>query len=216
MTVKIFGREVKLNTSLILIVILAAIIGFAATQELFKQKANTDIKLVSSSAKPSYTSKPASPGAVKVYVCGEVHKPGVYSLAKGSVVIDAIMKAGGATVKANLNFNLAWKIEQNVMIRVPTLNAKKTLPIIIKEISPADSGYVVLNSTSLPQIENSKININNATLEKLMELPGVGVSTAKKIIEYRKSNKFLKCEDLMNVSGIGEKKFAEMKQFVEI
>ena len=57
-----------------------------------------------------------------------------------------------------------------------------------------------------------KVNLNTATVEQLMTLPGIGPSMAKKIIEHRtKNGKFTKIEEILNVKGIGEKKFQKMK-----
>lgn len=60
------------------------------------------------------------------------------------------------------------------------------------------------------------ININTATKEELMTLKGIGESTANKIIEYRKDNKFTKIEDLKNVKGIGDKKFESIKKDIKV
>lgn len=60
-----------------------------------------------------------------------------------------------------------------------------------------------------------KININKASLEELQKINGVGPSLAQKIIQYRSANgKFKNVEDLKNVSGIGEKKFEGIKEFI--
>ena len=69
--------------------------------------------------------------------------------------------------------------------------------------------------------ENNKIsgavNINSASIEDLKKIPGVGEATAKKIIEYREQNGgFLSKEEIMNVSGIGKKKFENMKDYIKI
>lgn len=61
-----------------------------------------------------------------------------------------------------------------------------------------------------------KININTANLEELTVLDGIGPVTAEKIIEYRKSKPFEKLEDIMNVSGIGEKKFEAIKNHITV
>lgn len=60
------------------------------------------------------------------------------------------------------------------------------------------------------------INLNTATRPELISLPGIGESTADKIISYRESNKkFNKAEDIMNVSGIGKKKFDKLRSHIK-
>jgi competence protein ComEA len=72
-------------------------------------------------------------------------------------------------------------------------------------------------STTSTQNNDGKINLNTATEQQLMLLPGVGETTAKKIIEYRtENNGFTTVEDIMNVSGIGEKKFEQMKPYIKV
>ncbi len=64
---------------------------------------------------------------------------------------------------------------------------------------------------------NTKVDLNTATQEQLDSLPGIGPATAKRILEYRATNgNFKKIEDLMNVKGIGEKKFLKLKDLVTV
>ena len=61
------------------------------------------------------------------------------------------------------------------------------------------------------------VNLNTATAEQLATIPGVGAKTAERIIEYRQKNGgFKKVEDLMNVSGVGEKSFLKMKPLITV
>lgn len=67
------------------------------------------------------------------------------------------------------------------------------------------------------QNKDGRIDLNTATMEQLQLLPGVGEVTAQRIVDYRtEHNGFTSVEELMEVKGIGEKKFAEMKQYVKV
>ncbi len=70
------------------------------------------------------------------------------------------------------------------------------------------------NQTFYIPIEKLNISLNNATIEQLDTLPGVGIATATKIIEYRSNYKFEIFEDLQNVDGIGYKKYLELRKYV--
>lgn len=77
-------------------------------------------------------------------------------------------------------------------------------------------GLVLAPAAALAQKSNApvpeKVNLNTATVEQLQALPGIGPALAKTIIEYRtKSGKFSKIEELLNIKGIGEKKFQQIK-----
>ncbi|GAB6281792.1 MAG: hypothetical protein STSR0008_05340 [Ignavibacterium sp.] len=73
------------------------------------------------------------------------------------------------------------------------------------------------NSSSKKKLLEKSINLNTASVEELINLPGVGKSTAKNILEYRnKSGKFRNLEELLNVKGIGQKKFLNIKKYIYI
>lgn len=83
---------------------------------------------------------------------------------------------------------------------------------------PVDSALQssATETTQTTQNNDGKINLNTATEQQLMLLPGVGETTAKKIIEYRtENNGFTAIEDIMKVNGIGEKKFEQMKPYIK-
>ena len=155
---------------------------------------------------------------IVVHVVGEVNSPGVVTLNEGARIIDAINAAGGKTEDADLSkVNLAYVIEDGVQIYIPSITeTAKISESEQKEIKyireDAGEGIILTTASEEKDEKQLKVNINTANLEKLQTLPGVGESTAKKIIEYREKNgKFAKIEDIKNVSGIGDSKYNSLK-----
>jgi competence protein ComEA len=143
---------------------------------------------------------------IVVYVKGAVKSPGIVSLSLGSRVTDAVEKAGGADSGADFNnINLAKKLEDEEMIHIP-YEGEEVFELLEEETSNGSDD----NKTS----ESDKIDINNASKEELKSLSGIGEVTADKIIAHRESNKFSSIEDIMDVSGIGEKKFDAIKDSI--
>lgn len=138
---------------------------------------------------------------IMVHISGQVYYPGLIELESDSRVKDAVDLAGGLKKEADIDkINLAKKLEDEEKIYVPKKG--EDIDIEISSIS---------NSTTS---DNSKININTCTKDELMSLPGVGEVTASKIIDYRSANKFKSIEDIMNVSGIGTKKYEDLKDLI--
>lgn len=152
-----------------------------------------------------------------VHVIGEVNKPGVVKLEEGSRIIDAINAAGGQTENADLSkVNLAYIIEDGTQIYIPKYNENLTETSLVRD----DAGDEIIKE-SIVNNEGSankiKVNINSATKEKLITLPGIGDSMADKIIAYRTQNgKFEKIEDIKKVSGIGDSKFNNIKDLITV
>ena len=142
-----------------------------------------------------------------VHVSGAVNKEGI---------IDAIDKAGGLKDEADItNINLAYIIEDGMKIHIPSKEEKESTIIVESNI---DSGTVE-QSNEIKSNNNKKlkININTATKTDLETLPGIGESTALKIIEYRKEKgKFKLIEDIKQVNGIGENKFNKIKELITV
>ena len=139
---------------------------------------------------------------VVVDVSGAVHRPGLYRLDEGERIGDAIEAAGGITPEAVLDsINRAAKLVDGQKIHVPS-SAETTASL-------ANEGGVPGGST---QETGALISINSADAEQLDAIKGVGPSTAAAIVEDREANgPFETLEDLMRVSGIGEKKFEALK-----
>ena len=150
---------------------------------------------------------------ITVHVIGEVEKPGVVNLKEGARIIDAINSCGGKTDNADITkINLAYVLEDGVQIYVPSIDDNSENIEYIKENAGEN---IIIESATQEDKKTTKVNINNASIEKLQTLPGIGESIAKQIIEYRKENgNFEKIEDLKNVSGIGDSKLEKIKEYI--
>lgn len=140
---------------------------------------------------------------ILVHISGAVNNEGVIELENNSRIKDAIEKAGGLKENADIsNINLASILEDGIKIYIPTIEENKEEVNNVKDECNYNDNY---------------ININTATQAELESLPGIGPSTALKIINYRKENgKFSSIEDIKKVSGIGESKFNSIKDLIKV
>ncbi len=135
-----------------------------------------------------------------VHVSGCVAKPGLYEVEEGSRLASAIEAAGGFTEDAACDsVNLARRLEDGEMVVVLPMSAGSGANEEIPEVKTA----------------SSLININSATAEELEQLPGIGPSTAQKIVSDRMANgSFKSPDDLKRVTGIGDKKFETISALI--
>ncbi|AEB06935.1 competence protein ComEA helix-hairpin-helix repeat protein [Coriobacterium glomerans PW2] len=142
-----------------------------------------------------------------VDVSGAVMAPAVVQLVSGARVADAIAAAGGLSSDADVSaLNRAAKVSDGDKIYVPRQGEQGAPAAPAGQKAGSNSGGRAASGAS------SLVNINTATAEELDALPGVGPSTAQAIIDDRTQNgPFSGIEDLMRVSGIGEKKFEKLK-----
>ncbi|NQW33754.1 MAG: helix-hairpin-helix domain-containing protein [Acidimicrobiaceae bacterium] len=145
--------------------------------------------------------------SITVHVAGAVNNPGVYKLRSGARFNDGVIAAGGATDQADLNsVNLAMLLNDGEQIYILKRNEKPHTITAQRSPSSATGGSA---SSGNPKV--AIININTASLAELEQLPGVGPSTAKAIIDYREKNgAFVTVQDLINVRGIGPAKLDEI------
>ena len=169
---------------------------------------------------------------VKVDIKGAIKKPGVYELDSNSIINDVIKLAGGLKTNASTKYlNLSKKILDEMVINIYTESEVKKMkePVDVCEVKDQDltncddATIIVTNPDSNKEISNSnevvdnKVSINNGTKEELMTLSGIGEVKAQAIIDYRNKNgKFSKIEDLMNVSGIGESTYNQIKDNIKL
>ena len=148
----------------------------------------------------------AAPAQIIVHVDGAVAVPGVYLLSESSRVNDAVLAAGGLAEGADTSTtNLAAPLADGAKVHIPT-SEELAAPL------PTEAGNASSSSSGGSSASSAIVNINTAASAELQTLSGVGEATAQAIIEERESNgPFTSPEDLMRVSGIGEKKFAKIK-----
>ena len=138
---------------------------------------------------------------VVVDVVGAVRRPGLYRLAQGSRVADALTRAGGATAKADLaQVNLAAPLADGEQVVVPRRGAG---------VAAAGAGSGSASGPAAP------VQLSTATLEQLDSLPGVGPVTAQKILDYReKHGAFQSVDELDAVPWIGPKRLEQLHELV--
>lgn len=153
-----------------------------------------------------------------VHIAGEVNKEGIVKIKEGARIADVIDEAGGLTEKSNIkNVNLAYIVKDGQKITIPSIEEQNLQDNTITEYITKENGENVIQDNDNQEENNIKININKATKEELTKLPGIGDSTADKIIEYRNTNgEFSSIEDIKNVSGIGESKFNNIIDYIEV
>ena len=134
---------------------------------------------------------------ILVSIQGEVYHPGVYEMVEQSNLLDLIRQAGGLTSKADIQDIDANRIlEEGIIYEIPSID----------EYSPF-----------LPNEEGGKVNINNASTERLQMLDGIGLILAERIVNYREEyGPFRSIEEIKNVSGIGDSLYEKIKEDIII
>ncbi len=159
---------------------------------------------------PAPTERPpptATPGPVRVYVNGAVARPEIYILPPDALVREAIEAAGGFTDEALADaVNLAQPLVDGLQVYVP-LRGEASLP------APASGPSAAAAGPAVPQI----VDLNRATASQLETLPGIGPSTAARIIAFREENgPFTAVDDLLQVPGIGPAKLEAVRGVVTV
>ncbi|MGC8815653.1 MAG: helix-hairpin-helix domain-containing protein [bacterium] len=162
-------NDIKNKTlSIILIFILVIIVSFYNLDGIFLKRQTENYK-------------------IKVYICGEVEKPGVYELNYNSRLGDLLLLAKVKDTADLQNINLAKKLKDEDFIK----------------IYPKTNSYQII------------VNINKANVEELSKLPGISKKTALNIIEYReKYGNFTNISELLKIKGITVEDLEEIKKYI--
>jgi len=152
---------------------------------------------------------------IYVHLCGAVKNPDVYKVESDARLIDVISLAGGlADDAAGDHVNQAATLTDGQQVYIPFLHE-------VKDITP----YEFQKSTTLVDSKDKNnqytsslmININQASMEELMSLPGIGEAKAKSIIEYREKHKgFQSIEEIKNIAGIKDSVYNKIKDFITV
>ncbi|GAB4504705.1 MAG: hypothetical protein Fur0043_16990 [Anaerolineales bacterium] len=146
---------------------------------------------------------------IQVHVAGAVVRPGVYDLPEGARVLDAVEAAGGFVAEADKNaLNLAAHVEDGDRLDIP---------YVAGFVPPEESGFVVVSEGTPSPLVEELVNINTASAEELDQLPGIGPTIAQRIVAYRDEyGPFASIEDIVNVSGIGQATYNQIKDLITV
>lgn len=175
--------------------------------------ANTSASAKVNSASSASNSATTNSKTVTCDISGAVKHQGVYTLKNGARLQELIEAAGGTTGKVQLKaINRAILLKDQDKIHIPYKGEKVESAATAGTGKSTNSTSTSSNSSASNQESGEKVNLNTADVAGLQKLTGIGEKKAEQIIAYREQNgPFKKVEDLMQVSGIGEKTFASLK-----
>ena len=185
------GTRLRIGPGAVVVLLLAALAVAVLVSALANRPGSAQLQPVTSAA-------PVTTG-IFVHVLGAVTEPGLYQLREGDRVIDAIASAGGYAAGADeAELNLARVLSDGEQLYVP----------VIGELPALDAGGAIFGG---------KVNLNSADQAALESLPRVGPAMAARIIEWREANgRFAVIDDLLSVTGIGEKTFEGLRELVTV
>lgn len=187
--------------------VIILVLGFVGGMKYTSFKAEQEkARLVLSEPAPATQNESEDTNSVKeikVYVTGAVVQPGVYTLKEGDRVYQAVEMAGGLLADAEAKgINMAAVLQDGQTTVIPKRG--EVLPTNTNQ--PPEGNQVA---------KSGKVNINIATVQELERLNGIGPAIAQRIIDYRQAHgPFKSIEDLKKVNGIGDKKFADLKDSI--
>ena len=210
----------KINKKIIFIIIIISGIIYGVFNYFTQNKNKENLENISqdiiiNNQTENTTEENNNQEKIVIHITGAICNEGIYELEENSRIVDAVKMAGGLKEEADLKqINLAYVLEDGMKINIPSKNDNSNENINNTENYITKEKLNSSNNTN--SAKTSKININSATQTELETLPGIGPSTALKIINYRKEKgKFNKIEDIKNVNGIGESKFNKIKEFIK-
>lgn len=188
----------RVLTGIALLAVIGVVGGYGVAMRA--RPASTSVALAEPTGAPERAAR-----RIYVHVGGAVREPGLYRLREGSRVDDALRAAGGLLEDADPDaLNLAARVKDGDKVLVPSRSGQG-------EAAAAGMG------AAAGGMQGALVNLNTATLAELETLPGIGPALAQRILDYRERNGgFRTVEDLLEVPGIGAKKFEELRDAVTV
>jgi competence protein ComEA len=149
------------------------------------------------------------PGTIMVHVSGAVENPGVFEMQEGERVFQVLEKAHLATDADTNQLNLAQTLTDQDKVVVPRVGE------VLETSMTGTAGVIHVSSSTTG---GNQVNINRASAGELAErLPGIGPVLAQRIVDYRERNGgFKSSEEITEVSGIGEKRYEQIKDLITV
>jgi competence protein ComEA len=190
----------RLNIRALVVVAVLVVVGAGWLVWYEQPRAEPVAPAPSSYNAPSAGAAGSPAGMIVVAVEGKVQRPGLVRLPSGSRVADAITAAGGVLPGVDVsNLNLARKLTDGELI-------------LVAEAPPPGSTVAASDPAG-----GGKVDLNTATVSQLDALPGIGPELAQRIIDYRTQHGgFRSVDQLQQVTGIGDAKYAEIKDLVTV
>ena len=201
----VLDNKEKLKTVVLPLMVAAAVLFFwfiGSEEPISSGTENSQIQTENTESEDISIDNLDSSKVIYVDIGGEVKKPGVYEATSDTRLFEIIEKAGGLTDKADIDaINRAEIVFDGQKITIGSIDDKSIT-------NSGDGGDSSDNNSS-------KVNINTADSITLQTIPGIGPSKAERIIEYRTSyGSFKKIEDIKNITGIGDKTFESLKEYI--
>ncbi|MBI5831294.1 MAG: helix-hairpin-helix domain-containing protein [Armatimonadetes bacterium] len=192
---------------------------------------------LASDATATGSASPVAGARVLVHVAGAVKQPGMYRLAAGARVSDALAAAGGRLENARLDdLNLAARVKDGLRLYVPTNDERREQVVVATEdvyvhdpprqaagpLVPSSKDLLNAGKLTNPPARSERkepprgrVNLNTASTSELQTLPGIGPAMAARILAYRETvAHFRTPEDLQQVRGIGPKTYEKLKPYI--
>lgn len=195
----------KIKENIIIVVVIAVLVVGGILYLLQPREEETQFTTL------PYEDIKEEPSYLYIDIKGEVHNPGVYKIETNTRLYQLIFKAGGLTSLADeAAINLSMVLNDGSVIYIPSFD--DLFPALGINLDIDD-----INDPNNPTQSSDLININTATKEQLITLPGIGESTANTILDYRTNNGvFETTENIKDVPGIGDATYENIKALITV